>query len=134
MSEPIPSDIHLIKSPDRALYQVTFSDQSMAELNRLPVAEQMRLVDVMSNVTAEQLRQPSETLAHFKRDGHIYYRIRVGDFRFYFETQGSRLICHCILHRNSLLDFIYRNRLPVTEESFAENQNSFWKYLESLKR
>ena len=134
MSEPLPPDIRPFDLPDRALYEVVFSDQSMQALNRLALPEQMRLVETISSVTSAQLRQPDESLAHFRREGHTFYRIRAGEYRFYFEIQGARLLCHHILHRNSLVDFIYRNRLPVTEESFAENQNSFWKYLESLKK
>ncbi len=119
----------------RNLFQVTFSDQSMKELNKLPVEDQLKLVNRISNLTSEQLNESSETLDKFHRDGgRTFYRVRVGEFRCYFEIQGDILYSHYILHKNTLTDFIYRNRLPVTEETMAEQHNSFWKYLESLKK
>jgi mRNA interferase RelE/StbE len=118
----------------RNLFQVTFSDQSMAELNKMPVEEQLKLVDKISNMTSEQLNQPSETLGRFHRGGQTFYRVRVGELRCYFEIKGDILYSHYILHKNSLSDFIYRNKLPVTEETMAEETTSFWKYLESLKK
>lgn len=119
----------------RNLFQVTFSDQSMRELNKMPVEDQLRLVDKISNLTSEQLSQPSETLGCFHRDGgRTFYRVRVGELRCYFEIKGDILYSHYILHKNTLTDFIYRNKLPVSEETMAEQHTSFWKYLESLKK
>lgn len=118
----------------RNLFQVTFSDQSMAELNKLPVEAQLKLVDKISSLTSEQLEKTSETLGMFHRDGRTFYRVRVDELRCYFEIKGDILFSHYILHRNSLMDFIYRNRLPVNEEAMAEEQTSFWKYLETLKK
>ncbi|MCC5807008.1 MAG: cytotoxic translational repressor of toxin-antitoxin stability system [Opitutales bacterium] len=116
------------------MYQVTFSDQSMETLNKLAVEDQLRLVDRISNLSPEQLENPDESIGRFHRGGKTYYRVRAGDFRCYFEVTGNTLFSHYILHRNSMADFIYRNKLPATEETMAEQTNSFWKYLESLKK
>jgi mRNA interferase RelE/StbE len=118
----------------RGLYQVTFSDHSMRELNKLPVEDQLALVDKISNVTPEQLADPEEGIGRFHREGITYYRVRAGDFRCYFEIQGDTLYAHYILGKNSLTDFIYRNKLPVTGETMVEQHQSFWKYLETLKK
>lgn len=118
----------------RDLYQVTFSDQSMQELNRLPVEDQLSLVDRISNITRKQLDKPGEAIGRFHRDGITYYRVRAGQFRCYFEIRGNTLYAHYILRENSLTDFVYRNKLPVTENTMAEQHNSFWKYLETLKK
>lgn len=118
----------------RGLYQVTFSDHSMRELNKLPVENQLALVDKISNVTPAQLAEPDDSIGRFHRDGINYYRVRAGDFRCYFEIRGDTLYAHFILHKNSLTDFIYRNKLPVTEETMVEQHKSFWKYLETLKK
>jgi len=116
------------------MFQVTFSDQSMTELNKMPVEDQLKLVDRISNITSEQLVEPSGAMGKFHRGGSTYYRVRVGDLRCYFEIKGEILYSHYILHKNSLTDFIYRNKLPVSEETMAEQHGSFWKYLESLKK
>ena len=118
----------------RGLYQVTFSDHSMRELNKLPVEAQLVLVDKISNVTPSQLNEPSEAIGKFHRNGITYYRVRAGEFRCYFEVKGDTLYAHYILGKNSLTDFIYRNKLPVTEETMIEQHQSFWKYLETLKK
>jgi len=118
----------------RGFYQVTFSDHSMRELNKLSVEEQLALVDKISNLSPTQLEKPDDHIGRFNRDGVIYYRVRAGDFRCYFEVQGDQLYAHYILNRNSLTDFIYRNKLPVTEETMVEQHKSFWRYLETLKK
>lgn len=118
----------------RGLYQVTFSDHSMRELNKLPMESQLALVDKISAVSRDQLEQPNEAIGRFHRDGLTYYRVRAGEYRCYFEVRGDTLFAHYILSKNSLTDFIYRNKLPVTEETMIEQHQSFWKYLESLKK
>jgi mRNA-degrading endonuclease RelE of RelBE toxin-antitoxin system len=116
-----------------SVYQVTFSDQSMVELNKLPLEDQLRLVNIISNLTSEQLDNPEGPLSRFNRDGQAFYRIRAGDFRCYFEVKGDTLCSQYIMHKNSLADFLYRNKLPVNEETLAEQHSSFWKYLEGFK-
>lgn len=116
------------------VFQVTFSDQSMSELNNMPVDEQLKLVDRISSITSEQLEKPSDALTVFHRDGGTFYRVRVGELRCYFEIKADILYSHYILHKNTLTDFIYRNKLPMNEETIAEEDGSFWKYLESLRK
>ncbi|HKJ89807.1 MAG TPA: cytotoxic translational repressor of toxin-antitoxin stability system [Oceanipulchritudo sp.] len=129
-----PDNAQTLSRRARGLFQVTFSDHSMRELNKLPVENQLALVDKISNVTPAQLSSADESIGRFHRDGITYYRVRAGDFRCYFEIRGETLYAHFILHRNSLTDFIYRNRLPITEETMVEQHKSFWKYLETLKK
>jgi len=117
----------------QSMFQVNFSDQSMQELNKMPVEEQLKLVDRISNITSEQLSNLDEALGKFNRNGMTYYRVRVGDLRCYFEIKEDTLFSHYILHRNTIADFAYRNKLPVTQETMTEETNSFWKYIESLK-
>lgn len=118
----------------RGFFQVTFSDSSMRELNKLNLEDQLTLVDKISTLSPQQLAGGDESIGRFHREGKTYYRVRAGDFRCYFEVEGESLFAHYILHRNSLTDFIYRNRLPVTEETMAEQHGSFWRYLETLKK
>ncbi|MFO7726151.1 MAG: cytotoxic translational repressor of toxin-antitoxin stability system, partial [Oceanipulchritudo sp.] len=60
----------------------------MRELNKLPVENQLALVDKISNVTPAQLSSADESIGRFHRDGITYYRVRAGDFRCYFEIRG----------------------------------------------
>jgi hypothetical protein len=49
-------------------------------------------------------------------------------------VQGDTLHTLYILHKNSLEDFLLRNKLPVSEEQLAEQHSKFWKYLETLTK
>jgi len=115
------------------MFQVNFSEQSMHELNQLDTRSQMLLVEVVSTLRQEQLDHPGEELGRFQRNGRTYYRVRAGEFRIYFEQQDEALFAHYILHKNTLIDFIFRFKLPFTEEFMVEQDDSFWKYLESLR-
>ncbi len=116
------------------MFQVTFSDQSMDELNNLEMSDQLHLVEQISNVTNEQLSHPREPLSKFSRDGTTFYRLRAGDFRCYFEIESNILYSHYILHKNTLPDFVFRSKLPLSEDLIMEQHQSFWKYLNSLKK
>ena len=116
------------------MLQVNFSEQSMREVNQLDTRSQMLLVEVVSTLKHEQLENPNEELGRFNRNGKTYYRVRAGEFRIYFEQDGETLFAHYILHKNTLNDFIFRFKLPFTEEFMLEKEDSFWKYLESLRQ
>ena len=115
------------------MFQVNFSEQSMHELNELDTRSQMMLVEVVSTLKQEQLDNPGEEIGRFQRGRKTFFRVRAGEFRIYFEQYGDMLFSHYILHKNTLSDFIFRSKLPVTEEFLAEQHDSFWKYLESLR-
>jgi mRNA interferase RelE/StbE len=115
------------------MFQVNFSEQSMHELNQLDTLSQMDLVEVVSNVKQELLDHPNDEIGRFHRNGKTYYRVRAGEFRIYFEQDRDALFAHYILHKNTLSDFIFRFKLPVTEEFMAEQHDSFWKYMESIR-
>lgn len=116
------------------MYQVTFSEQAMRELNRLDKLSQLDAIEPISSLRAEQLAHPREPLGRFHRGAKEFYRLRSGDFRFYFEVLGEALHVVYILHKNSLEDFLLRNKLPVSEQQLVEQHSKFWKYLESLTK
>ncbi len=116
------------------MYQVTFSEQSMSELNRLDKLAQMEAIDPISRVKPSDLAQPREPLGKFHRNGKDFYRLRAGDFRFYFEVKDDTLHTHYILHKDSLEDWLFRMKLPVSEQQLFEQHSKFWKYLESLTK
>ena len=116
------------------MYQVTFSDQSMRELNRLDKLTQLTVMEPISGLTAAQLADPHEPLGRFSRGGRVFYRLRSGDFRFYFELRDDTLHTHYILHKASLEDFLFRTKMPVSEQQLFEQHSKFWRYLESLTK
>lgn len=114
------------------MFQVTFSDQSMRELNRLDKLAQLEAIEPISKVKPSDLAHPREPLGRFNRGGVDFYRLRAGDFRFYFTVDGDKLHTHYILHKASLEDALFRLKLPVSEKQLFEQDSKFWKYLESL--
>lgn len=116
------------------MYQVTFSEQAMHELNRLDKLAQLDAIAPITSLKPADLAHPREPLGQFRRGENLFYRLRCGEFRFYFETLGDTLHVRYILHHNSLEDFLLRNKLPVTEQQLVEQHSKFWKYLESLTR
>jgi mRNA interferase RelE/StbE len=116
------------------MYQVTFSTQAMRELNRLDKLAQLDAIEPITGLKPADLAHPREPLGQFRRGQKTLYRLRAGDFRFYFEAQGESLHVDYILHKNSLEDFLLRNKLPVSEQQLVEQHSKFWKYLESLTK
>ena len=116
------------------MYQVTFSEQAMRELNQLETMAQLAAIDPISALRPEDLAHPREPLGRFHRGPTALFRLRAGDFRFYFVVQGDTLHVNYILHKNSLEDFLLRNKLPVSEQQLVEQHSKFWKYLESLTK
>lgn len=116
------------------MLQVTFSDQSLQVLNALPQVEQLGLVEKLSSLTSSILSDKNTEVGRFFRKNKCFYRIRTGDLRVYFEQVSNALHCHFILPKNSLNDFLFRCKLPASEEMVLENHQSFWDYLESLSK
>lgn len=115
------------------MFQVTFSEQSMSELNKLETSQQLQLVEEITKLTSADLKQPKGKLGAFSRKGTTYFRIRAGEYRVYFEQKDPEtLFSHYILHQNTMADIAFRNGMPVTEETLLEEKQSFWRYLESL--
>lgn len=115
------------------MFQVTFSEQALKELEKLPTMKQLAVIDPLSNLTEYQLNHPEEPLGSFRRSGKTIYRLRSGEHRIYFERESGSLKTMCILHKNTLTDFIFRTKLPISEEQLEAQHSSFWKYLDTLK-
>jgi mRNA-degrading endonuclease RelE of RelBE toxin-antitoxin system len=116
------------------MYQVNFSDQAMRELAKLPTLEQMEVVEAFTALTPELLLSGHSDLGKVKRGGLTYHRLRVGEFRIYFEADEKSLMAHYVLHRHTFADFAFRSHLPFAEdEARIEQEGGFWKYLDDKK-
>ena len=116
------------------MYQVTFSEQALHELKQVDTMGQLALIDPISNLKPSDLANPREPLGRFHRAGREIYRLRSGDHRFYFTAAGDTIHTLYILHKNSLEDWLFRMKLPVSEQQLVEQHSKFWKYLESLTK
>ncbi|SVD19809.1 uncharacterized protein METZ01_LOCUS372663, partial [marine metagenome] len=118
--------------PSGIMFQLTFSDQSMSEVNTLDHAGQLELMANLSSLTSDILSAEGSRVGQFQREGKLFHRFRIGELRVYFEHNGENLHCHYILHKNTFNDFIVRCKLPVANERDLEKNQSFWEYLDSL--
>lgn len=116
------------------MHQITFGKQSLREFNQFDKRAQLGFIEQLSTFCDECLHHQSTHVQKFRRGEHDIYRCRIGDLRVYFELDGGAVLCTYILRQHTLSDFIYRNKLPISEEQMCEQYDSFWKYLESLCR
>lgn len=116
------------------MFQLTFSEQSMSEVNALGHAEQLGLMEKLGSLSDEVLQGTGGQVGNFYREGKLFHRFRIDDLRIYFERIDDTLHCHYVLRKNTFTDFVVRFKLPIADEQTLEKDQSFWNYLESLAR
>jgi mRNA interferase RelE/StbE len=114
------------------MHQITFSDQSLAEFKKMDKLVQLQFIDQLSGHCDECLRKELSNVKKFRRGNTDIYRCRIDDLRVYFEVKEDMIFCTYILRQHTLSDFVYRNKLPISDEQMFEQYDSFWKYLETL--
>lgn len=117
------------------MYQVTFSNQAIGEINKMDKLRQIEIIDRLGSITPAELEAGKGDIGSFHRFGRNYYRLRAGDYRIYFELlpESQTIRAHYVLHQHTIADFVFRFKLPFSEETMVEQEDNFWKYLDSLK-
>jgi mRNA interferase RelE/StbE len=117
------------------MYQLTFSEQSLAEINKLDIDARLHLIEQLSSLSDQVFKDQSGSLPKIQRDGISFFRIKIDSFRAYLEPRtDGQLFCHYILPQHTLTDFVFRSKLPISEEQRIEQHSSFWKYVDSLRK
>jgi mRNA interferase RelE/StbE len=75
-------------------YQVELRPRAEKDLRNLRRQEQERIIDKL-RLLAEDLRGDIKRLVQFQPS----YRLRVGDYRVFFEIESSKIVVYPILHR-----------------------------------
>jgi hypothetical protein len=73
-----------------------------------------------------------ENFRKIHRDGRTLHRFRCKDYRIYFERHEDGMLIHRVLHKNTIRDFLFRSKLPMTdadEGELAETTDQFWKMI-----
>ena len=73
-----------------------------------------------------------------KQSGHevkklVTEKVRVGDYRVYFERHELGLVVHRILNRHTLKDFLFRSGLKMDEDEALQQNPKFWEMIEMAK-
>jgi mRNA-degrading endonuclease RelE of RelBE toxin-antitoxin system len=110
--------------------QIVFNEISAAEISQLETLDQLDLLDAF-RVTEEKLANlDGGEYAKFERAGNVLYRFRTQEYRIYFGVKDKNVIVHRVLHKNTFSDFLFRSKMPVSEDEALNNSKHFWKLID----
>lgn len=112
------------------MLQIIFSQVSAKELAVMPRQLQIELLDGFQVLPAD-FEKADEKFGQLTRGGKHIYRYRVKDYRIYFEKQDGMIQVLCILNKNTLKDFFFRSKLPISEDQLLQDNPKFWQLLEA---
>lgn len=112
------------------MFQIIFNEISANEISQLDTMAQLDLLSQFKVVPADLEKLDGERFGEIERDGKTLYRYRSEDYRIYFEIAGENLIVHRVLHKNSFQDFLFRSKLPVSEDEALSQSKHFWNLIE----
>ena len=112
--------------------QVNFSAQSMEELNRFTIGDQMELIGALANLRMEQFYGVADNgcFGRVQRGPLLFYRVRIGDMRFYLQFVDDGIFCNYILPRHSFEDFCFRCGFSSLDDKELEKNCALWQFLE----
>lgn len=116
------------------MYQIIFNELSAAEMSALPKKLQLDLLAEFQVLPSELDNLDTSKFGVIEREGKKLHRYRAKDYRIYFEKTDEGLTVHRVLHKNTLRDFLYRSKLPVSEDAELAKAREFWKLIEAGER
>jgi mRNA-degrading endonuclease RelE of RelBE toxin-antitoxin system len=116
------------------MFQIIFNPHSAAELAKLPKDKQLVVMGKFQDVPRNLATDNTSEYGKFTRGGRQFYRLRVGDYRLYFERVTEGLLVHLMLHKNTLKDFLFRWKLSVSEDEDLEKRPEFWRMIDEAGR
>ena len=69
-----------------------------------------------------------------ERDGKQLYRFRAQDYRFYFEVADGVVVVQRVLHKGTFSDFLFRSRMPLSEDEELAESRHFWKLIDEGRK
>ena len=112
------------------MLQIIFNRVSAQELAALPRKLQLEVIDGFQ-LFPQDFEKEDEKFGQLTRGGKKIYRYRVKDYRIYFEKNGEMINVRCILNKNSMKDFFFRSKLPISEDQLLQENPKFWQLLET---
>lgn len=114
-------------------FQIIFNPTSAAELSNMPKELQLYILGEFRGLPHEVISTDLEHFGKLERKGKILHRLRLGDYRIYFERHDLGVVVHRILNRNTLKDFLFRSKLPTGEDEALQENPKFWDLIEAAK-
>lgn len=112
------------------MFQIIFNELSAAELSALPKQMQLELLEQFQILPEDLDKLDSKHFGVIEREGKKLYRYRAKDYRIYFAKTDEGIKIHRVLHKNSFRDFLFRSKLPVSEDAQLEKTREFWRLIE----
>ncbi|MCE9542398.1 MAG: hypothetical protein K8R38_02605 [Verrucomicrobia bacterium] len=115
------------------MFQVIFNTTSAAEMSSLPKDLQLDLLSEFQILPDDLNSLDGANFSKIQRDGRTLHRFRCSDHRIYFERHAEGVLIHRVLHKNTIRDFLFRSKLPMTDEAdqadLVEGTDQFWKMI-----
>ena len=111
------------------MFQIIFNPTSAAELSRMPKELQLFILGKFRGLTNDVSQE--DRFGKLEREGRTLHRLRLGDYRVYFQRHPLGVVVHRILGKNSLKDFLYRSSLPMREDETLQSNPKFWELIEA---
>ena len=116
------------------MLQIVFNEISAAEMSALPKELQLDLLAEFQFLPEDLDKLDEEKFGILERDGKKLFRYRAKDYRIYFERREEGITVQRVLHKNTIRDFLFRTKLPLTEDDQLGQQKGFWKLIEEAEK
>ncbi len=116
------------------MFQIIFNEISAAEISALPKKLQLELLAEFQVLPEDLDHLDSERFGVIERQGRKLYRYRAKDYRIYFAKTNEGIKVHRVLHKNTFRDFLFRSKLPVSEDAQLSRAREFWKLIEEAEQ
>jgi len=110
--------------------QIVFNEISAAEISQLGTLEQLELLDEFKVSEQDMDKLGDDRFGRIERDGKQLYRFRAQDYRFYFEVAEGVVVVQRVLHKGTFSDFLFRSRMPLSEDEALAQSRHFWKLID----
>src|SRR4030081_2720654 len=112
------------------MFQIIFNELSAAEMSALPKRLQLDLLAEFQILPEDLDHLDAKRFGVIERKGKKLYRFRAKDYRIYFEKTEEGVTVHRVLHKNTFRDFLFRSKLPISEDAQLGQAKEFWKLIE----
>ncbi len=115
---------------DERVLEIVFNELSAAEMSQMGTMEQLELLDQFHVQKSDLEKLDGEKFGLIERDGKKLYRFRTRDWRLYFEVKDGAVIVHRVMHKGTFSDFMFRSKMPVSEDEELAKSKHFWKLID----
>src|SRR3981189_1260403 len=112
------------------MFQIIFNELSAAEMSALPKRLQLDLLAQFQILPEDLDHLDAKRFGVIERGGRKLYRYRAKDYRIYFAKMDEGITVHRVLHKNTFRDFLFRSKLPDSEDAALGKTREFWKLIE----